>query len=85
MKAEFKAATGMEWNPNVSVPQPAADAAAPAAGSASNADALDAQIKECGDKVRDLKLKKADKVKHTVGCSQTLLNVVVISLDRFFH
>lgn len=58
LKASYKAATGADWSPN------ATPAAAPAATAAvsSQGDAIDAQIKQCGDKVRDLKTKKADKV-----------------------
>jgi len=59
LKAAYKAATGSDWSPNaapVAAPVPAAPAAS------SQADAIDAQIKASGDKVRDLKANKADKV-----------------------
>ena len=58
LKAAYKAATGTDWSPNAA---PAPAAAAPAAVS-SQGDAIDSQIKACGDKVRDFKTKKADKV-----------------------
>jgi len=53
LKAEFKAATGLDWKPGVEVP-----GAAPAA--ASNDD-IEGKIKAQGDKVRDLKSSKAEK------------------------
>ena len=52
----------MDWSPNVSIPQAAKPAAQESAASTGGASDLDAQIKQCGDKVRDLKLNKAAKV-----------------------
>ncbi|XP_043469751.1 bifunctional glutamate/proline--tRNA ligase isoform X2 [Leptopilina heterotoma] len=52
LKAEYKSATGEEWKPG----------AAPAAKApVNNAEGLSSQIAKQGDKVRDLKTKKADK------------------------
>jgi bifunctional glutamyl/prolyl-tRNA synthetase len=61
LKATFKSSFGVEWGPNV------ASSLTPAADTTSTATvteevSLSNQIKECGDKVRDLKAKKADKV-----------------------
>jgi len=53
LKAEFKAATGLDWKPGMEVP-----GAAPAA---SNTDAIEAKIKAQGNKVRELKTSKAEK------------------------
>ena len=54
LKAEFKAATGQDWKPGMTVPE-----AAPASGG-SGAD-LSGSIKEQGDLVRKLKADKAAK------------------------
>ena len=62
LKASFKAATGLDWSPTVSVPAPPAAKEAPKGDSAQ----IDSKIKACGDKVRDLKAKKADKVKSLI-------------------
>ena len=58
LKAEFKSSFKVDWTPNMTLPQQ--ETSAPAA--LSDASGIDAQIKACGDKVRDLKTKKADKV-----------------------
>ena len=61
LKATFKSSFGVEWGPNVaSSLTPAADTTNTA--TATEEVSLSNQIKECGDKVRDLKAKKADKV-----------------------
>ena len=61
LKATFKSSFGVEWGPNVaSSLTPAADTISTAA--ATEEVSLSNQIKECGDKVRDLKAKKAAKV-----------------------
>ncbi len=53
LKTKFKAETGQDWKPNMKAPV--------AAGDNLNADALNDQILEQGNKVRDLKGQKADK------------------------
>lgn len=51
----------MEWGPNVASSLAPANAAI-STPTSTNQDSLSIQIKECGDKVRDLKAKKAEKV-----------------------
>ena len=67
LKAEFKSVSGKDWSPNVVPAAAAAAAAAPAAteksSSGTDIDILNSQIKTAGDKVRDLKAKKAEKVR----------------------
>ncbi|GFR95325.1 bifunctional glutamate/proline--tRNA ligase [Elysia marginata] len=60
LKAEFKSATGQDWKPGMIIPSaaPATSVAAPSASSGQAAD-LDAKIAAQGNKVRDLKAKKA--------------------------
>ena len=89
LKASYKAATGADWSPNATpAPAPAAAAAAAAAPApaSSQGDAIDAQIKQCGDKVRDLKTKKADKVfQHFIYKLQLIFlstNVYVLGCHR---
>lgn len=54
----------MEWNPAAAIPSPLKiQEAKSTTMTGSNGDVLSAQIKECGDKVRELKSKKAEKVK----------------------
>jgi bifunctional glutamyl/prolyl-tRNA synthetase len=67
LKTAFKAATGIDWSPNVTLPQAPAPAPAVKTEATSGVDAasLDSKIREQGDKVRDLKTKKADKVSIT--------------------
>ena len=68
LKAEFKSVSGKDWSPNA-VPTTTAPAAAAApTSSASNVDHLNSQVKAAGDKVRDLKAKKAEKVNFKI-CS----------------
>jgi len=55
LKAEFKAATGLDWKPGVEVP--GAAAATAVAGN----DVIEGKIKAQGDKVRELKTAKAEK------------------------
>merc|ERR1712142_196974 len=57
LKAEFKAATGLDWKPGMTIPQAAT--AAPAA--TDTADALNASVAAQGDLVRKLKADKAAK------------------------
>ncbi|CAD5118054.1 DgyrCDS6794 [Dimorphilus gyrociliatus] len=57
LKAEYKSATGSDWKPGAAPPKAAASAA-PTGG---NASALNDKITEQGNKIRDLKSKKADK------------------------
>lgn len=61
LKAAFKESFGIEWGPNVASSLPQANDAKPES-SVTNEESLSSQIKECGDKVRDLKAKKAGKV-----------------------
>merc|ERR1719495_2177878 len=56
LKAEFKAATGLDWKPGMTIPK--TSAAAPAGGSA---DSLSAAVAAQGDLVRKLKAEKAAK------------------------
>jgi bifunctional glutamyl/prolyl-tRNA synthetase len=49
----------MEWKADSAIPSPVEKQNN---DSTLNVDKLDAAIKACGDKVRDLKAKKADKV-----------------------
>lgn len=56
LKEKFKAATGLDWKPDIKLPS-----AAPAAPSTGGVD-LDGKIAEQGDKVRKLKGDKAPKV-----------------------
>ena len=59
LKAEFKAVSGKDWSPALaSAPQTTTEKPS----STTNADTLSSQIKTAGDKVRDLKTKKAEKV-----------------------
>merc|ERR1719450_9875 len=57
LKAEFKAATGLDWKPGMTIPQAAT--AAPAA--TDSADALNTSVAAQGDLVRKLKAEKAAK------------------------
>ena len=68
LKAEFKSVSGKDWSPNAvpTTTAPAAPAAAPTS-SVSNVDNLNSQVKAAGDKVRDLKVKKAEKVSEIVN------------------
>merc|ERR1719477_337334 len=56
LKAEFKAATGLDWKPGMSIPK--TTSAVPAGGSADN---LNAAVATQGDLVRKLKTEKAAK------------------------
>ena len=65
-KAAYKAETGVEWSPNATTPSgnkstAIVDVKADPSNKSSG-DMVSAQIKECGDRVRDLKSKKAEKV-----------------------
>jgi len=62
LKGKYKEATGKDWKPGAH--KPAAPAASPAPNqqsSGSDGDALDKQVTEQGNKVRQLKTDKADK------------------------
>ena len=61
LKADYKNVTGADWKPGVVPPA----AAAPAPTTGNDAGGLDAQIAAQGNKVRDLKAKKAPKVDHS--------------------
>ena len=61
LKAEYKAATGKEWKPGAALATATlSTGAAPSGGG--DADQLNQMITEQGNKVRDLKGKKAPKV-----------------------
>ena len=60
LKVAYKAASGSEWSPTAAAPQKTVEKSP----SAPNVDALNSQIKTAGDKVRDLKTKKAEKVQY---------------------
>lgn len=68
LKASYKASTGVDWTPSAAPPAkaPAASSApaqkSEATKSSSNPQELHEKIKACGDSVRELKAKKADKV-----------------------
>ena len=66
LKADYKAATGKDWKPGAA---PAAAAAVKTP--AGDADQLNQLIGEQGNKVRDLKAKKAPKVSCVVCTSWT--------------
>ncbi|XP_043238760.1 bifunctional glutamate/proline--tRNA ligase-like [Amphibalanus amphitrite] len=75
LKADYKAATGQDWKPGAA-PAPAA-AAAPAAASSADSSAagdLNQRIIDQGNKVRELKAAKADKVSVDAEV-KTLLNL----------
>lgn len=61
LKGAFKASVGMDWSPNVASSLPHVKDVK-SESTTSNEDSLSSQIKECGDKVRDLKAKKAEQV-----------------------
>ena len=72
LKADYKSATGKDWKPGQAPPaaEPA-PAAAPASASGASALDLHNKIVEQGNAVRDLKGKKASKVRQ-------LRNVILI-------
>lgn len=61
LKASYKAATGTDWTPNTA-PPPAQEKKPAGTAAMSDAKEIDSKVKACGDRVRDLKAKKADKV-----------------------
>ena len=61
LKASYKAVTGVEWTPN-SVAAPVSKMTPTLVATGTNEDSLSAQIRECGNKVRDLKANKVAKV-----------------------
>ena len=64
LKSSFKTLTGMEWNAAATIPTLKEEKKEGECGPVgSKGDLLSAQIKECGDHVRDLKTKKAEKVR----------------------
>lgn len=63
LKAEYKSVTGADWSPNAApAPAPAPAQQAPTPAGKEDPNQLNERVKACGDKVRDLKAKKADKV-----------------------
>lgn len=68
LKTKFKEVTGQDWKPGM---KPAAPTSAPPAGD-SKADAINDQIVEQGNMVRDLKGKKADKSQIDAAVAQLL-------------
>merc|ERR1712098_318347 len=65
LKADFKAATGIDWKPGVQVPGAAAPAENPGVE-------IDEKIKAQGDAVRKLKAAKADKAEIDAAVKQLL-------------
>ena len=63
LKAEFKSVSGKDWSPTAEPAAAAAPAATENSSSGTDVDILNSQIKTAGDKVRDLKAKKAEKVR----------------------
>ena len=65
LKNDFKQLSGLDWSADVVLVEKKTDATATATATASNpkADQLSAQIKQVGDKIRQLKSDKAAKVK----------------------
>lgn len=61
LKAEYKQQTGKDWAPGAAAPSPAKPTAAPAASAGGDEATILKKIADQGDKVRDLKTKKADK------------------------
>ena len=62
LKAEFKSVTSMDWKPGMTVSTATPPAPAPAPAPSGQVADLNAKIAAQGDKVRDLKTKKATKV-----------------------
>ena len=62
LKAEFKQTTGQDWKPGVVQESSSAPPPSSSSSFSSSAVALNQSIGQQGDKVRDLKSKKADKV-----------------------
>ena len=62
LKAEFKSMTGTEWTPNAVVPVVSSNGvASSSSGDSSDGNQLDAQIKQQGDQIRELKAAKASQ------------------------
>ena len=85
LKADYKTATGQDWKPGAAPPAPA-PAAAPVK-SEKDADQLNQLIADQGNKVRDLKAKKAPKVRFFfvtwVKTTSTSSSYVYVSLCFF--
>ena len=62
LKSEFKSAAGKDWKPGMTFDTPAPAAATAQPSSSGDAAALNDKITAQGNKVRDLKTAKADKV-----------------------
>lgn len=61
LKSEYKAVTGKEWKPGTVASTPAATTQSPAPSAGNTEEELLTKIVQQGDKVRELKSKKADK------------------------
>ena len=62
LKAEYKAATGKDWKPGATPAPTSTPSTGVAPSSAGDGDKLNEMIVEQGNKVRDIKSKKAPKV-----------------------
>ena len=80
LKADYKSATGKDWKPG-QAPPAAEPAPAAAHASASGASALDLhnKIVEQGNAVRDLKGKKASKVRQL---QNVILIIIILSMSH---
>jgi bifunctional glutamyl/prolyl-tRNA synthetase len=73
LKTKYKEITGKDWKPNAHQPSaPQAVPSAAASSGASNADQINDQIVAQGNKVRDLKGKKANKAEITAAVAELL-------------
>lgn len=61
LKSNYKSLTGTDWSPNTITPEPS-EKKDLVSNNSVDMHELNTQIKVCGDKVRDLKTKKAEKV-----------------------
>ena len=80
LKADYKSATGKDWKPGQAPPaaEPA-PAAAPASASGASALDLHNKIVEQGNAVRDLKGKKASKVRQL---QNVILIIIILSMSH---
>ena len=62
LKGDFKAATGLDWKPDIKLPAAAPAAPVAATATAGNAVEINEKIAAQGDKIRQLKASKATKV-----------------------
>ena len=71
LKADFKSATGKDWKPGMTLPSAAPETTSAPSGQAAD---LNTKITAQGDKVRDLKAKKATKV--NLNYNSLILNMI---------